>query len=199
MKEAAIAFTTVTERALQGNAAAGSGTTALTWQETLAVLEQEEHIDLRAMSANARHAQRYGSPTPLQLALVLFREDIAQHYRELRIITSMCVLIADIVPRYPENFAASLPQLVGWEYDSAGYAFRPVTLQEYYTRLYMDKAAVFIGANGDGKTNLCLSLGKDFAIRKRLPHIVGASLGVADWRIGALRLQKRQIAHIQQQ
>ncbi len=60
----------------------GSATEALRWEETLVAIGGMSRQEFKAEAANAKHAKRYGRPTALQLALLLFRDDLSQHLRD---------------------------------------------------------------------------------------------------------------------
>jgi hypothetical protein len=148
-------------------AAGAGGVVALTWRETVGQLANITHSDLRQLTADAKHAKRYGNPTPLQLAILLFKEELNAHCHDVTIANNLCTKIGDVLARYPTDFSPNLPNLRGWEFDHVTQSFRDVTFAQYYSRLYMDKACCLIGSNGAGKSALCAAIAKDFAIRKR--------------------------------
>jgi hypothetical protein len=139
---------------------------ALMWDETRAIVDTMSMSTVRDATADAKHARKYGKPTALQVSLLLFKEDIATFLRDKATVISMTVEIASVLTRYPRDFNPSLCDLKGWEFDHVTNKFRDLTLHEYYTRKYMDKAAIFIGSSGAGKTALCHALAKDFTIGK---------------------------------
>ena len=169
-KDAVMIFSTIELR----DQTHGGPVEALTWEGMLEALDDAMRTDIRALIANAKHANRYGTPTPLQRSLLLFKEDLASHVSDLQTVGNLCVSLDSIITRYPNSFSTGLPAFEGWEYDHVGQIFRPVSISTYYQSLYMDKAAFFIGSNGAGKTALTLSLAKDFAIRKRKELVVSA-------------------------
>jgi hypothetical protein len=103
----------------------------------------------------------------LQLALLLFRDDLSQHLRDCQTVANLSVDIDSVLLRYPTSFAATLPNMIGWEFDPVLQTFSDVTLDTYYRARYLEKAAFFIGSNNSGKTALCAALAKDFTIRKQ--------------------------------
>jgi len=137
------------------------------WEETLLAVTGMGRTEFKAAAANAKHAKRYGSPTALQLALLLFRDDLSQHLRDCQTVANLSVDIDSVLLRYPTSFAATLPTMIGWEFDPVLQTFSDVTLDTYYRARYMEKAAFFIGSNNSGKTALCAALAKDFTIRKQ--------------------------------
>jgi hypothetical protein len=140
---------------------------ALRWEETLLAVTGMGRTEFKAAAANAKHAKRYGSPTALQLALLLFRDDLSQHLRDCQTVANLSVDIDSVLLRYPTSFAATLPNMIGWEFDPVLQTFSDVTLDTYYRARYLEKAAFFIGSNNSGKTALCAALAKDFTIRKK--------------------------------
>jgi hypothetical protein len=160
-KDATIVFGTIKAEDTNSNVE------ALSWEDTLVQLAQIQRSELRGLTANAKHAQRYGSPTAFQKALMLYKEDIAAFFRDQQIVSSLCVGLDEVLLRYPGDFARDLGAMMGWTYDSASGVIVDVSFHDYYTRQYLDKSAFFIGANGAGKTALCCAIAKDFTIRKR--------------------------------
>ena len=62
----------------------GARTIALTWSETLEELTPNLTLGaLRELKANARHAQRFGEPTRLQLAILLYPAELNDFYRDV--------------------------------------------------------------------------------------------------------------------
>jgi hypothetical protein len=151
-----------------------SNVEALSWEDTLAELAQVQRSELRGLTANAKHALRYGSPTAFQRALLLYKDDIASFFRDQQIVSSLCIGVDAVLLRYPGDFARDLGALMGWTYDSASGNLVDISFNDYYTRHYLDKSAFIIGANGSGKTALCCAIAKDFAIRKRRSIFVHA-------------------------
>ena len=158
-------------RALIGNIElrqAGNGQpTALSWEATLTELGELGRPNLRAITANAKHAQRYGSPTPLQLSLLLYKEDLAAHYRDLQVASTLTVPLTDIHTKYPRDFATALPELDVWEWNPVTRCIQHSTLEAYEQGKYMDKSLILLNNSGAGKTQLGRSLAKKFAIRKQ--------------------------------
>jgi hypothetical protein len=140
---------------------------ALSWEDTLRQLAQVQRSELRSLTANAKHAHRYGNPTAFQRSLLLYKEDIAAYFRDQQIVSSLCVAIDDVLLRYPRDFSRDLGAMMGWTYDSDSSDLIGISFDEYYTRHYLDKSAFILGANGAGKTALCCAIAKDFAVRKR--------------------------------
>jgi hypothetical protein len=165
-KEAVMEFSTVV---LQEPEAQQQGVeaVALRWEETLLAVAGMGRTEFKAAAANAKHAKRYGQPTALQLALLLFRDDLSQHLRDCQTVANLSVDIDSVLLRYPTSFAATLPNMIGWEFDPVLQTFSDVTLDTYYRARYLEKAAFFIGSNNSGKTALCAALAKDFTIRKQ--------------------------------
>jgi hypothetical protein len=147
---------------------------ALSWEDTLRQLVQVQRSELRGLTANAKHALRYGSPTAFQRSLLLYKEDISAYFRDQQIVSSLCVAIDDVLLRYPRDFASDLGSMMGWTYDSDSTDLIGISFDEYYTRHYLDKSAFIIGANGAGKTALCCAIAKDFTVRKRRSIFVHA-------------------------
>jgi hypothetical protein len=161
LSDAAIVFGTIKAED------SASNVEALSWEGTLAELAQVQRSEVRGLTANAKHALRYGNPTAFQRALLLYKDDIASFFRDQQIVGSLCVGIDSVVLRYPGDFANGLGALMGWTFDSTSGSLVDVSFNDYYTRQYLDKSAFIIGANGSGKSSLCCAIAKDFAIRKR--------------------------------
>jgi hypothetical protein len=106
---------------------------ALTWEETLEAIEREARPDLRSLTANAKHAMKYGQPTPFQRSLVLFKDDLTQHYRECQLISNLCIPLGTIINRYPSSFSPTTGQMMGWTFDHRTQTFVDITLETYYT------------------------------------------------------------------
>ena len=72
---------------------------ALRWEETLLAVAGMGRTEFKAAAANAKHAKRYGSPTALQLALLLFRDDLSQHLRDCQTVANLSVDIDSVLLR----------------------------------------------------------------------------------------------------
>ena len=87
---------------------AGQQATPLTWAETIAELGTGiNSSQLRDLRADARYAQRFGNPTPLQLAILLFNTELNDHVRDLVISNSVTSHISSVSTRLQRDVRSS--------------------------------------------------------------------------------------------
>ncbi len=60
--------------------------------------------------ANAKHAKRYGQPTALQLALLLFRDDLSVHLRDSQTVANLSLDVNSVLLRYPLELRGHTPE-----------------------------------------------------------------------------------------
>jgi hypothetical protein len=167
LKDAAMVFGNVEQKGFDDTT-----DVALTWQETREAIEGMTVGQVRDITADSKYASKFGKPTALQNSLLLFRDEVNLHYRDLQVCGALCLQIDSITTRYPTSFSPTVGDLQGWEFNHMTNELRHVTLDVYCKQMYMDKSLVMLGAAGAGKTMLCTTIARSFCVRKKKELIV---------------------------
>ena len=137
----------------------------LSYDEAYEALKGISWKEYMSRKAGAKIAKKFGNPTPLQMSILTYPDEIGDFMRAKEKLSGIVFDARDVTISYPDSFSSTIGDLKGVIWDDDDLKIKEVSLNTYLTtKMHKMRMLFLVGRNGSGKSSLLQALCKRFCI-----------------------------------